>query len=105
MRSMTFGEHIAVDLNTSGALAVLFDLVRELNTAIDAGELGATTPRPCNATFQQLRPRARGPGIAQAEDEHPPIPVEEIEQTDRCQTRSAAGAQFRRGRSYPQGSR
>jgi cysteinyl-tRNA synthetase len=29
------------DLNTSGALAAVFDLVRDINTAIDANELGA----------------------------------------------------------------
>ena len=34
-------EHIAADLNTAAAIGVMFDLVRALNSAIDAGELGA----------------------------------------------------------------
>ena len=37
--------------NTSGALSVIYDLVRELNTAMDAGELGAT-----DATADPRRP-------------------------------------------------
>ena len=35
-----FGAMLEQDLNTAGALGVLFDLVRALNTAIDAGEVG-----------------------------------------------------------------
>ena len=35
-----FGAMIDQDLNTPGALGVLFDLVRALNAAIDAGEVG-----------------------------------------------------------------
>jgi cysteinyl-tRNA synthetase len=35
-----FGAMIEQDLNTPGALGVLFDLVRTLNSAIDAGEVG-----------------------------------------------------------------
>ncbi len=36
-----FGAVLEQDLNTAGALGILFDLVRSLNTAIDAGEVGA----------------------------------------------------------------
>jgi cysteinyl-tRNA synthetase len=35
-----FGDYLDQDLNTAGALGVLFDLVRALNTAIDAREVG-----------------------------------------------------------------
>jgi len=35
-----FGAALDADLNTSGALGVLFELVRALNSAIDAGEMG-----------------------------------------------------------------
>jgi cysteinyl-tRNA synthetase len=35
-----FGEMLDADLNTAGALGVVFDLVRALNSAIDAGEVG-----------------------------------------------------------------
>src|SRR5262249_15755530 len=37
--SKAFAEHIRSDLNTAAALGVVFDLVRALNSAIDAGEL------------------------------------------------------------------
>ena len=35
-----FAQALADDLNISGALASLFELVREMNSAVDAGELG-----------------------------------------------------------------
>src|SRR5262245_28483146 len=37
--SKAFAEHIAADVNAAAALGVIFDLVRALNSAIDAGEL------------------------------------------------------------------
>ena len=74
-----FGAHIAADLNTSGALSVLFDLVRELNTAMDAGELGAADAPAIRATFAQFDQVLGVLALRQAEDEHPPVPVEEIE--------------------------
>jgi cysteinyl-tRNA synthetase len=74
-----FGEHIASDLNTSGALAAMFDLVREINTAIDAGELGADDGKAVKETFQQFDRVLGVLALRQAEDEQPPIPVEEIE--------------------------
>ena len=43
-------EHIADDLNTAARLGVMFDLVRALNSAIDAGELGAGGRRRRSAT-------------------------------------------------------
>jgi cysteinyl-tRNA synthetase len=74
-----FGDHIAADLNTSGALSVLFDLVRELNTAIDAGELGATDGSAVKDTFRDFDRVLWILALRQGEDEHPPVPVEEIE--------------------------
>jgi cysteinyl-tRNA synthetase len=74
-----FGVHIAADLNTSGALSVLFDLVRELNTAMDAGELGAADAPAIRATFAQFDQVLGVLALRKAEDEHPPVPVEEIE--------------------------
>jgi cysteinyl-tRNA synthetase len=35
-----FGEMLDADLNTAGALGVVFELVRALNSAIDAGDVG-----------------------------------------------------------------
>jgi cysteinyl-tRNA synthetase len=74
-----FGGHIAADLNTSGALSVLFDLVRELNTAIDAGELGAEDGAAVRNTFQEFDRVLGVLALRRAEDEHPPVPVDEIE--------------------------
>jgi len=75
-----FGSHIAADLNTSGALSVVFDLVRELNTQMDAGELGASDADAVRATFQRFDQVLGVLALRTAEDEHPPIPVAEIEQ-------------------------
>ena len=36
-----FAQHIASDLNVPGALGVIFDLVREMNAAMDDGRVGA----------------------------------------------------------------
>ena len=57
----------------------MFDLVRALNSAIDAGELGDGDVPGVREAFDALRPRARRAGAAAAEDEQPPVPVEEIE--------------------------
>ena len=57
-----FGGHIAADLNTSGALSVVFDLVRELNTQMDAGELGASDADAVRDDVPALRPGSRRTG-------------------------------------------
>jgi cysteinyl-tRNA synthetase len=75
----TFGGHIAADLNTSGALSVMFDLVRELNTAMDAAELGASDVAAVRDTFEQFDRVLGVLALRRAEDQRPPVPVEEIE--------------------------
>jgi cysteinyl-tRNA synthetase len=47
-----FGEMLEQDLNTAGALGVLFDLVRALNTAIDAGEVGEPDAAEIRGAFE-----------------------------------------------------
>ena len=42
------------DLNTAGALGVLFELVRALNTAIDAGEVGEPDVAVIRAAFDDF---------------------------------------------------
>jgi cysteinyl-tRNA synthetase len=74
-----FGSHIAADLNTSGALSVMFDLVRELNTAIDAAELGAPDAAAIRDTFAQFDRVLGVLALRTAEDEQSPVPVEEID--------------------------
>jgi len=74
-----FGEHIDADLNTAAAIGVVFDLVRSLNSAIDAGELGASDVPAVRETFEQFDKVLGILSLRRAEDEKPPVPVDEIE--------------------------
>jgi cysteinyl-tRNA synthetase len=77
--SRAFASHIADDLNTAAALGVMFDLVRALNTAIDAGELRTPDVQAVRATFERFDKVLGVLSLRRAEDERPPVPVEEIE--------------------------
>ena len=77
--SSAFADHITSDLNTSAALGVMFDLVRALNTAIDSGEVGQSDAAAIRATFEQFDRVLGVLSLRRAEDERPPVPVEEIE--------------------------
>ena len=74
-----FAEHIADDLNTAAALGVMFDLVRALNSAIDAGELTAADADAVRHTFETFDRVLGVLSLRRTEDERPPVPVEEIE--------------------------
>ena len=83
-----FAEAMASDLNTAGALGAIFELVRALNSAIDNGQLGkGDLPGVCAAfdTFDRVLGVL---SLRRAEDEQPPVPVEEIER--RIEDRHAA---------------
>ena len=59
-----FSGHIVDDVNTAAAIGVMFDLVRALNSAIDAGELGAAARHAAlrsAARFPQQEPAAARP--------------------------------------------
>ena len=75
-----FAEHIRSDLNTAAALGVVFDLVRALNSAIDAGELRQADAALIRGTFDQFDRVLGILSLRRAEDARPPVPVEEIEQ-------------------------
>ena len=49
-----FREALCSDLNTSGALAAVFELVRALNSAIDAGQLGLDDVAAVRAVFDEF---------------------------------------------------
>ena len=49
-----FGAMLEQDLNTAGALGVVFDLVRALNTAIDAGDVGEADVAVIRAGFDDI---------------------------------------------------
>jgi cysteinyl-tRNA synthetase len=67
------------DLNTAAALAAVFDLVRDLNASIDAGEMSAAE---ADATGRMMDECDRVLGVVslrQTEDAQPPVAVDEIE--------------------------
>jgi cysteinyl-tRNA synthetase len=88
--SSAFAEQIRADLNTAGALGVVFDLVRALNSSIDAGELHAGDVQAVRATFDAFDRVLGVLSLRRAEDERPPVPIEEIERL--IQARRAARA-------------
>ena len=75
----SFAEYIAADLNTAAALGVMFDLVRALNSAIDAGELHSGDAQLIQAAFDDFDRVLAVLSLRRQEDERPPVPVEEIE--------------------------
>jgi cysteinyl-tRNA synthetase len=75
-----FADALGNDLNTSGALGAVFELVRAVNSAIDAGQVGkrdAATIRDALEAFDRVLGVL---SLRRAEDAHPPVAVEEIEQ-------------------------
>jgi len=75
-----FGKYISADLNTSGALGEVFDLVRALNSLIDAGSLSKTDAAGVRGTFEKFDRVLGILSLRRTEDERPPVPVDEIEQ-------------------------
>ncbi len=73
-----FAEAMQDDLNTAAALGSMFELVRALNSAIDGGELGRGEVPGIRAAFDDFDRVLGVLSLRQAEDEQPPIPVEEI---------------------------
>jgi cysteinyl-tRNA synthetase len=86
-----FRDHIATDLNVPGALGVLFDLVREINAAMDRGEVGGADAAEVAETFADFDKVLGVMALRRAEDARPPVPVEEIERrlAERRQARAA----------------
>jgi cysteinyl-tRNA synthetase len=68
------------DLNTAAALGAIFELVRALNSAIDAGRLGSGNVAGIKEAFGEFDNVLGVLALRRAEDERPPVPVEEIEQ-------------------------
>jgi cysteinyl-tRNA synthetase len=77
--SKAFAAQIGDDLNTAAALGKVFDLVRTLNSSIDAGELGAADAAAVRDAFARFDRVLGVLSLRRAEDERPPMPVEEIE--------------------------
>ncbi len=74
-----FAAALLDDLNTAAALGALFELVRALNSAIDAGQLGQGDVPVIRQAFDGFDRVLGILSVRRAEDEQPPVPVEEIE--------------------------
>jgi cysteinyl-tRNA synthetase len=77
--SNAFADHIKADLNAAAALGVVFDLVRALNSAIDAGELTTGDVPEVRNAFDAFDRVLGILSLRRSEDEQPPVPIEEIE--------------------------
>ena len=67
------------DLNTAAALAAVFDLVRDVNAAIDAREISTADAAAVRQAVEEFDRVLGVVSLRQAEDAQPPLPVEEIE--------------------------
>jgi cysteinyl-tRNA synthetase len=74
-----FDAALTSDLNTSAALAEMFDLVRLLNTAMDEGRLGAADAAKVGETFAHFDRVIGVVALRQAEDARPPVDLAEID--------------------------
>jgi cysteinyl-tRNA synthetase len=76
-----FDEAMRSDLNTAAALGAIFELVRALNSAIDAGEMGTGDVPVVRAAFDRFDRVLGVLSLRRAEEEQPPLPVGEIERS------------------------
>jgi cysteinyl-tRNA synthetase len=74
-----FGAMMEADVNAPGALGVLFELVRSLNAAIDANEVGKGDVAVIREAFDRFDRVLGVIALRRAEEEAPPVPVDEIE--------------------------
>jgi len=94
-----FDQALQADLNTSAGLAVLFDLVRVLNTAIDVGAMGEPDVRAARELFGHFDRVLGVLSLRQQEDARPPVDPAEIDRL--IEERHAA----RRRRDFAAGDR
>ena len=74
-----FKQALEDDLNTAAGLAAIFDLIRDVNAAIDARQVSAADAAVVREAFDQFDRVLGVIGLRRAEDAQPPVPVEEIE--------------------------
>ena len=74
-----FGDAMRDDLNTAAALGAMFELVRSLNSAVDSGQVGTDDVPVIRGAFDVFDQVLGILSLRKAEDEQPPVPVEEIE--------------------------
>src|SRR5438093_3900470 len=76
-----FASAIEDDLNTAAALAAIFDLVREVNAAIDAQQIGKTDVETVRKAIDDFDRVLGIISVRRGEDAKPPMPIEEIERS------------------------
>jgi cysteinyl-tRNA synthetase len=74
-----FREALLDDLNTAAGLAAIFDLVRDLNAAIDAKAIGRDDADAARRAIDEFDCVLGVVTLRRAEDAQPPVPVDEIE--------------------------
>ena len=74
-----FRERIADDLNVPGALGVMFELVRDVNAALDQGQVGEPDARAILDAFEAFDRVLGVLALRRAEDARPPVPEAELE--------------------------
>jgi cysteinyl-tRNA synthetase len=74
-----FRSALEADLNTAAALAVVFDLIRDVNAAIDHKQVSAADAAFVRDAFERFDRVLGVVSLRRAEDARPPVPVEEIE--------------------------
>jgi cysteinyl-tRNA synthetase len=74
-----FTDAMKDDLNTAAALGAIFELVRALNSAIDAGELGAGDLPAIREAFDEFDRVLGIISLRRTEEQQPPVPIAEIE--------------------------
>jgi cysteinyl-tRNA synthetase len=74
-----FADAMRDDLNTAAALGAMFELVSDLNSAIDGGTIGTGDVATVKDAFDQFDRVLGVLSLRRAEDERPPVPVDEIE--------------------------
>ena len=89
-----FAARVLSDLNTPGALGVVFELVRDLNAAIDAGDVGIDDVPVLQAAFAYFDQVLGVITLRQREDAAPPVPIDEIEQLIEARKAARQGRDF-----------
>ena len=75
-----FSDALQDDLNTAAGLAAIFDLIRDVNAAIDARQVSAADAAIVRDAFEQFDRVLGVISLRRREDAEPPVPVAEIEQ-------------------------
>ena len=75
-----FREALEDDLNTAAGLAAMFDLIRDVNAAIDARQVSSADAVLIRGAFEQFDQVLGVIALRRAEDAEPPVAVGEIEQ-------------------------